>query len=258
MSYALITGASKGIGKAFAELLARKKYNLLLVARTETLLGQIAAELRNKSGVQVEFLALDLSQPDSPRKIAEWIQTNNFDVNILINNAGYGLWGNFAEISLQDQNEMITVNISAMINLTYLLMPLLRLQKQAYILNVCSTAAYQAVPTLTVYAAAKSFVLLFSRGLRQELKKTSVSVTCLSPGPTKTNFVERAKMFHMQNLSNKMSMSPEHVASIGVSGMLKKKAEIIPGLTNQLSVMATRIAPKSLVEQVAGGLYVKK
>jgi short-subunit dehydrogenase len=258
MPYALITGASKGIGKAFAESLAKRKTDLLLVARTESLLLQLANDLRKNFGVRVQVLSLDLSQPGAPQKILKWVEENNFDVTILINNAGYGLWGNFIDMDLQEQNEMLAVNISAMVNLTYLLIPKLRTQEKAYILNVCSTTAYQAVPTFALYAAAKAFVLSFTRGLRHELKKTSISVSCVSPGPTKTNFVERARMFHMQKLSDKMSMRPEQVAETGIKGMLKKKAEIVPGFTNQLGVTLARFAPKALVEKVTGGLYVKK
>jgi short-subunit dehydrogenase len=258
MPYALITGASKGIGKAFAESLARRKIDLLLVARTESLLKQLGDDLKKQYGVQVQYLSLDLSLPNSPQKISQWIAENKYAVQILVNNAGYGLWGNFSELKLQEQNEMITVNISTMINLTYLMIPQMRTQKEAYILNVCSTAAYQAVPTLTLYAAAKAFVLSFSRGLRHELRSTSISVSCISPGPTKTNFVERAGMFHMQKLSDKMSMSAESVAETGIKGMLRKKAEIIPGLTNKISVVATRFTPKTLVERIAAGLYTRK
>ena len=258
MPYALITGASKGIGKAFAESLAKRKIDLLLVARTELLLKQLAGDLKKQYGIQVQYLAIDLSLHDSPQNISRWIEENKFEVQILINNAGYGLWGNFSDLNLQEQNEMITVNISTMINLTYLMIPKMRTQKQAYILNVSSTAAYQAVPTLTLYAAAKAFVLSFSRALRYELKDSPISVSCISPGPTKTNFVDRARMLHMQKLSDKMSMSAETVAEAGINGMLRKKAEIIPGLTNRMSVMAARFTPKTLVEKVAAGLYTKK
>lgn len=258
MAYALITGASKGIGKAFAENLASRKINLLLVARTDILLAELASDLKNKFGAEVHYLKSDLSKPGAAQRIFQWIEEEKFDVQILINNAGYALWGNFSELDLQEQNEMLAVNITTMVNLTHLLIPKLKKQKQSYILNVCSTASYQAVPTLTLYAAAKSFALLFSRGLRRELKNSSVSVSCISPGPTKTNFVERAKMLHMQKLSDKMSMTPSSVAEIGIKGMFRKKAEIIPGFTNKISALSARLAPKSLVEKIAGGLYVKK
>lgn len=258
MPYALITGASKGIGKAFAESLAKRKFDLLLIARTDSLLQQLSTDLNKKFGVKVQYLALDLSKQDSAQKIFQWVDENKFDVQVLINNAGYALWGNFRELSLQEQNEMIMVNINTMIGLTHLLIPKLLQHDQAYILNVASSTAYQAMPTIALYSAAKSFIVSFSRGLYHELKSTPISVTCLSPGPTKTNFVERAKMFHMQKLSDKMSMSAEAVAEFGIKGMLAKKTEIIPGFTNQLGAFMARHAPKKLVEKVAGGLYVKK
>jgi len=258
MSYALITGASKGIGKSFAESLAKRKFDLLLVARTESLLQKLSIDLSNEYGVKVQFLAIDLSQSDTAQKIFQWVEENKFDVQALINNAGYALWGNFIELSLQEQLEMINVNINTMVSLTHLLIPKLLLHDKSYILNVASSAGYQAVPTITLYAAAKSFLISFSRGLNHELKNTSISVTCLSPGPTKTNFIERARMFHMQKLSDKMSMSPESVAEFGIKGMLARKTEIVPGFTNRIGIFMARHAPKKIVEKVAGGLYVKK
>ncbi len=142
--------------------------------------------------------------------------------------------------------------------LTHLLLPALRQQPHAYILNVASTAAYQAVPTLTVYAASKAFLLSFSRGLRYELRDTTVSVTCLSPGATTTDFADRAGMnAALQATANKVSMTPAQVAQAGVVALLAGEAEVIPGALNKVSAALTALVPKKLTEKIAAGIYEK-
>jgi len=258
MPYAIVTGASKGIGKAFAENLAGRKFNLVLVARSEELLNQLSTKLQQENGVTVYSLVLDLSKRESPKRIFEFITEKKLDVEVLINNVGYSLWGNFHELGLEEQNEMITANIFTTVNLSHLLIPLLLKNKKSYILNVCSTAAYQSVPTMTIYSASKAFILSFTRGLRWELRNTSISVSCLSPGSANTDFIERAKMEHMRKAAEKVNWEPADVAEAGLSGMFKGKAEIIPGFINQLNALAPRLAPKTLVENIAGNLYKKK
>lgn len=258
MSFALITGASKGIGKSFAMLLANKKYDLLLVARSAEELQQVCIEIADRYQVSCNYLAIDLSDREAAGKLYEWVANNGYKVSILINNAGYGLWGSFHDLSLDEQNEMMVVNMVSLVNLTHRMLPQLMQQEKAYILNVSSTTAYQAVPTMNIYAASKSFVLLFTRALRYELKHTSVSVSCLSPGGTKTNFVQRAKMPHMQKISDRMSMEPDDVAATALRGMFAGKAEIIPGLVNKIGAVSASLMPKALVEKIAAGLYVKK
>jgi uncharacterized protein len=140
-------------------------------------------------------------------------------------------------------------------NLSHAMLPELKKHSKSYILNVASTAAYQAVPTLATYAASKSFVILFTRGLRLELKGTSVSVTCLSPGATSTNFVDRAGMEAMKEKAEKFSMKPDLVAKIAIEGMFKGKAEILPGFVNWISVQLTYLMPKFIPEKIAEGLY---
>ena len=142
-----------------------------------------------------------------------------------------------------------------MVKVCYALLPELKKHPKSFILNVASTAAYQAVPTLTTYAATKAFVVLFTRGFRRELRKSSVSVSCLSPGATSTGFIERAGMQSMKDRAEKFSMRPETVAKIGIAAMLKGKAEIIPGFVNWISVKLTYLVPKSITEKIAEGLY---
>ena len=258
MPYALITGASKGIGKAFAQKLAERHHDVLLVSRSGDLLKQLADELISKYKIKAYYLPLDLSILNASEKILEWIQSNQFEVDILINNAGYGLWGKFSELDLNEQEEMIRVNIHTLVHLTHKMIPVLQKQKKSYILNVSSTTAYQAIPTLAVYAAAKSFILSFTRSLSHEMKGTNISVSCLSPGTTKTDFVERSRMYHMKALSDKMSMTPKAVAAIGLKGMFAGKREIIPGVTNKVGAFLAQHAPKWLTEKTAAGIYKKK
>jgi uncharacterized protein len=259
MAYALITGASKGIGKALAENLAKRKYNLLLISRTEKLLAELAAELQNKYGITVLYYPIDLSAPNGAEDVMQWCKKGGYDINVLINNAGYGLHGAFAGLPLDDQLNMMSLNMNTYISMTHKALPLLKQQQgKSYILNIASTAAYQAVPYLSVYSATKAFVLSFSRALRHELKGTNVSVTCLSPGAVDTNFMERAGMDKVKKIvkqANKFNMNAADVAEFGIKAMLQGKAEVIPGFSNKIGAFANRLLPKSLVEGVAKGLY---
>lgn len=257
MSYALITGGSKGIGKEIGYLLAAKGYNLLLVARSETELLQTKLEIETKFSVKVDVLSVDLSILAAPKQVLDWCNNNKYDLSILINNAGYGIWGLFEKSTLVEQLNMIQLNVNSLVELTYLFLPILKNVPKAYIMNVASTAAYQAVPSLAAYAATKSFVVLFTRAIRFELKNTAVSVTCLSPGATATNFTNRAGMQAMQAVADKFNMNADIVAKIAVEGMFANKAEIIPGFVNWISTMGTYFLPKSIIEGIAANLYFK-
>lgn len=256
--YALITGGSKGIGKALAWELAAKGYNLLLIARSENSLREVAHEISKAHPVSVHYLAVDLGEQHAADTIEAWCVSNKYSISVLINNAGYALWGNFEKLSLEGQTNMMTVNMQAVVNLSYKLLPILRKESQAYILNVSSTTAYQALPTLSIYAATKAFVLLFSRGLRQELIDTNVSVSCLSPGTTKSEFMDRAGMEALKATAEKVEMSAEAVARIAIRGMFAKKAEIIPGVLNYVTAQLTSLVPKALTEKIAAGIYKGK
>lgn len=255
MAYALITGASGGIGLALARELAARRHDLLLVARSGQTLEKLAADIRQQHPVKVEVLALDLATPDAAQKVLGWIQTNNFSLDILINNAGFGSWGLYDEVPESDFQGMMQLNMVTLANLCRLLLPALKKEKRAYILNVSSTAAYQAVPTLSLYAATKAFVLVLTRGLNWELKGTTVSASCLSPGPTSTGFIDRANLERIRDKAEKFTMSPDAVAKIAVNGMLAGKPEIIPGFTNWLSAKLAEIVPKGIPERIARNLY---
>ena len=255
MGFALITGASGGIGLSMARELAQRKMDLLLIARSEDKLATAKKELEEKYKVRVEFLSCDLSKSGSVSAITDWVAKNSFPVNILINNAGYGIWGAVEKTPWVQLSNMMQLNMTTLAELCHAMLPELKKHPQSYILNVASTAAYQAVPTLATYAASKAFVILFTRGLREELKNSNISVSCLSPGTTSTNFMDRAGMESLRKRAEKVSMSPQAVAKISINGMFNGRAEIIPGFINWISVQFTYLLPKSLIENIAAGLY---
>ncbi|MDX2190408.1 MAG: SDR family oxidoreductase [Bacteroidota bacterium] len=257
MSFALITGGSKGIGKEMALILARKKTPIILVARSIQELELAQQEVLAAGSPEVKIKAIDLSKPESPKELFTWFKQQNIDIQILINNAGYGMWGFFEDLSMEAQLDMLQLNMVTLTELTYLFLPELKKQKQAYILNVASTAAYQSVPAMSTYSASKAYVLTFTRALRYELKNSNVSVTTFSPGATATNFTNRAGMQAMQAIADKFNMPVGIVAQAGIKAMFNKKAEVIPGLVNILSVFGNRFLPKFLIEQIAANLYIK-
>jgi short-subunit dehydrogenase len=256
MEYALITGASKGIGRAIAENLATRGINVLLVARSEELLQQVAGEISSRYKAKVDWLALDLSTATAPQKVLDWSRAKGYDVNILVNNAGYGLSGPFEKYTLEEHWNMMQLNMSTLVGLTRLFLPDLHRRSRAYILNIASSAAYQAVPKLSLYAATKAFVLAFSRGLHQELQGSPVSVTCVSPGATDTDFPNRAQLGAKGlKAAEKFNMTPTTVASIAVKGMLAGRSEVIVGLVNKLGAVIAWLLPKTLVERTAMKIY---
>ena len=255
MPFALVTGASGGIGWALARELASRKHDLLLVARSEDLLKKNCEEARQHFDVKADSMAIDLSVPGAILKVYSWIESKGYSIDILINNAGFGSWGTLKDIPQNKLSEMMQLNMVTVADLCKIFLPQLEKHSKAFILNVSSTAAYQAVPTLSTYAATKAFVLLFTRGLKWELKETNISVSCLCPGPTSTGFIDRANLGMIKERAEKFSMTPEKVALIAIDGMFAGKAEIIPGFTNWLSAKLAEIAPKGLTERIAMNLY---
>ncbi|RFM27674.1 SDR family NAD(P)-dependent oxidoreductase [Deminuibacter soli] len=257
MKYALITGASKGIGKDIANELAARQYNVLLIARDSTQLQAAAQEISHTHKVDAQYLSIDLSKPDAAQEVFNWCTQNKFDISVLVNNAGYGLNGVFGTHSLSENNNMMQVNMNVLVDLCALLLPQLKAQPKAYILNIASSAAYQAVPYLSLYAASKAFVLTFSRGLHYELRKSPVSVTCVCPGATDTNFASRANITSAKAIkaAEKFNMAPQTVARIAVEGMLAGKKEVITGALNKLAAFFVWLLPKSVAEKTAAGIY---
>lgn len=256
MAFAIITGASKGIGKCIAEELAARGIDVLLIARSESVLKALSTKLAADYKVNAKYLAIDLAEKDAVQKIKEWCSENKYEVSILVNNAGYGLSGNFEKYTAADHAEMMQVNMNVPVELCHAFLPALKANSPSCILNVASSAAYQAVPGLTVYAASKAFVLSFSRGLHQELKGTGVSVTCVCPGATDTGFVDRAQAKDKaRRLAEKVNMTPESVAKTAVKAMFSKRAEVIPGFINKVGAVITWLLPKNIVEKGAMRIY---
>jgi short-subunit dehydrogenase len=257
MSYTLITGASKGIGKALAEEFASRGHNLLMIARTEKTLKELAEKLRERYKVKVHYLCQDLSLPDAPEVIFDWCKINKLQVNILVNNVAYGLYGHFAKMKIRDLQDILLLNIQNVTALVLLFIPELKKQSEAHILNVSSTAAYQPVPYLSIYAASKAFINSFSGGLRVELKESGINVTCLAPGPTDSEFFNKSGLEQDIDLSH-VKMEPEQVAKEGVEGMFNKKAIIIPGFSNKVGAFFSKRISSAPVVKALGKIFKPK
>ena len=250
----LITGPSSGIGLELARCFAAAKSDLVLVARREDKLRQLAEELRARFGVQVRVVAKDLSLAAAPREIAETLNNMNVTVDVLVNNAGFGDLGPFAELPLERQMEMVQVNAAALTELTHRLLPGMIARARGGILNVASTAGFQPGPLMTVYYATKAYVISFSEGLAGELAGTGVAVSCLCPGPTATEFVSSAEM-PSTRLFRLGAMSAAAVARIGYEGFRSGRVLVVPGPMNKLGVLSLRVSPRFLVRKVTKWLH---
>ena len=254
--YALVTGAAKGIGRAIAFELAKRNYNLLLADIDGTGVYLAANKIKTLYNVSVDCLEIDLSEENSAEKLKGWSKRYHDNLQVVVNNAGFGLNGAFTNIAHHEHIENINVNIKAVVGISYLFIPILQRQQKAYLLNVASTTAYQTVPYLNIYASTKAFVLSFTRGLRFELRNSTISVSVLSPGSTDTDFVNRARMGEFtKRTAERFNMSPDEVAEIAIAGMFKGKAEIIPGFLNKLNAFLPKFFPKAFVEKIGGKIY---
>lgn len=252
MPKALITGASSGIGLELARIFAREHYDLVLVARSETRLQEIAGELRSAHHIAVDVLAKDLAIADAYAEI----QSKTGHVDVLVNNAGFGLYGKFAGFSATDDLKLMHVNMDALVALTKAFLPGMIAAHSGRILNVASTAAFQPGPLMALYYASKAFVLHFSEALANELNDTGVIVTVLCPGPTETEFQSRADMKDSRVMQTGM-MSAKAVAEAGYRGLMAGKTIVIPGIRNKIGARSVRLAPRSLVTKIARRIQEK-
>ncbi len=251
---AIVTGASAGIGEALAEQLAQKNTHLLLVARNQNRLEELAQRLKSQYKIECHVLAADLSRAGEARRVREWCEHNKFPVDALINNAGVGHWGELNEKNLAGNLATIDLNVRGLTELTAEFFPLLK-QRPSAVMHVASTAAFQAIPTFAVYAATKSYALSFSRALHHEWKAHGISVTALCPGPTKTGFMSKAEINHLDKRAEIFSMSAETVARIGLRGLEKKQREVIPGFLNWLTSKLVQFAPRTPIEILSGKFF---
>lgn len=248
---ALITGASSGIGYEFTSLFAKDGYNLVLVARSEQQLMQLAQQLEDKFGISVRVIAKDLSNASAPEEISTELQQAGVTIDVLVNNAGFATYGMFAEIDLATELQEMQVNMVTLTHLTKLFLPDMLKKRWGKILNVASTAAFQPGPLMAVYYATKAYVLSFSEALADELRGTGVTVTTLCPGPTASGFQERAHVEVTRLVSSKKIMDAARVARAGYRALIAGKTVVIPGLRNKILAEAVRFSPRKVVIQVS-------
>jgi short-subunit dehydrogenase len=246
----LITGASSGIGLELARVAAAKGRSLILVARSGDRLAELARSLAAEHRIEAEAIPLDLGLPESPAALFEETSRRGRKVSALVNNAGFGSVGLFHEIPLDRQLEMLRLNIVALTHLTHLFLPAMVSRREGRVLNVGSTAGLQPGPLMAVYYASKAYVLSFSEALTEELRGTGVTVTALLPGPTRTDFQQRAGMAGSR-LTRIGMADARPVAELGYRAMEEGRAVAIPGLANRLLALTVRVSPRAFVRKVA-------
>jgi uncharacterized protein len=246
--WALITGASAGIGLELAKLLAAGKANLVLTARRADRLEKLAAELAAKHRISVKVVAADLAQPGAPAQIFDFTHQNLIEIELLVNNAGFGAFGYIHEIPFDRMAEMIQVNCTAVVELTRLYVPAMVERKHGDVLILASVAAFQAVPFNSAYAATKAFDLIFAEGIAEELAEFGVRVCALCPGSTDTEFQQVARQ---PDRVFRSAETAEKVARVGLQGLAAGKTTVISGTKNNLMVAGERLAPRRFVAQMA-------
>jgi short-subunit dehydrogenase len=253
MGTALITGASSGLGTEYAKLFAADEHDLVLVARRRERLEALARELESSRGVKAHVIAADLSAPGAPARIAEEVARLGLQIDFLVNNAGFGARGAFAELEPARELEMIQVNITALVALTRALLPAMIERRRGRILNIGSTAGFTPGPFMAVYYASKAFVNSFSEALSYELRGTGVTATLSCPGATATEFAEVAGS--ARSVLFRLGAAPAAtVAREGYRAMMQGKPMVIHGLKNKLTVQSLRLSPRALARAIAASL----
>ncbi len=254
MKTALVTGASSGIGATFATELAKRNHNLILVARSQQKLEELATELSDKYQIKTEVIAQDLTAASPGQKVYDAVQTKGLTVDVLINNAGFGDYGAFSDRSLDKQLAMIQLNISAVVELTGLFLPLMQQRDNGAIINVSSIAGFQPIPYMSVYAASKAFLLNFSEALWAENKDNGVDILVTCPGPTESKFYERADFPDSTTGSNGTTMaSAEEVVTQTLEALAKKQSTVVAGgFANQIIANIPRLVPRDLLVSLVG------
>ena len=245
---ALVTGASAGLGVEFARQLSKRGHRLVLAARRKDRIDALATELGN-----ARTIAIDLSEPDAAAKLMANIEAASEEVAILVNNAGFGLIGRFAELDADRLRKMIDLNVGTLTDLCRAVAPGMIERKSGAILNVASTAAFQPGPKMAVYFATKAFVLSLSEALHEELKPHGIKVSCLCPGPTRTEFGEVAG-FGGNGLFDHVAMNADEVVRAGLKGLDKNRAVVVTGWMNKIVAASTRLAPRPVVRKIAGSI----
>ncbi len=254
---ALITGATSGIGYELAKCFARDGYDLVLVARDQAQLQRVAQELAGAHGVAARSSPADPARPEAAAELVEALARERLEIDVLVNNAGFGTYGPFANTDLTTQEEMIQVNLVALTQLTRRLLDGMLKRRHGKILNVASTAAFQPGPLMAVYYATKAYVLSFSEALASELQGSGVTVTALCPGLTRTAFQQRAGI-ERTKLVRGRPMEADAVARIGYRALMRGTLVVVPGLGNRLLILAVRFVPRRMVTAIVRGLNANR
>lgn len=247
MQVTIITGASQGIGAEFARQLAQRKHNLVLVARSREKLVELSEELSARNGIEAMPLAVDLSESHAAAQVAGFVSSRGLQPRWLINNAGFGRAGTFDTIDLDATHRMIMLNVSALVELTHLLLPQLRLNREGAIINVASIAGFQPLPHMAVYGATKAFVLSFSEALAEELRVADVRVLALCPGPVATNFGEAG---NLRTSTFEKGQSAQDVVARALSAV--ERGRVVCVTQKPWAVALQRLVPRFLLRRVAG------
>lgn len=250
MSTVLITGASGGIGYEFAKLFARDHHNLVLVARSADKLTKVAAELEPR-GVTVKTIPLDLAALPAPKFLFDQLQREGIPVDILVNNAGFGVYGEFAQMPEAEILGQISLNITALTELTRLFLPPMLARHSGRIMNVASTAGFVPGPLMAVYYATKAYVISFSEGIANELDGSGIKLTCFCPGATETGFANRAGTEQSRLFQQMRPMSAEEVALDGYRALMEGRTLAISGLPNRILVQSLRFGPRKMITAIS-------
>ncbi|MBN3958702.1 SDR family oxidoreductase [Nostoc sp. NMS8] len=255
---AFITGAAGGIGYELACIFAAHNYNLVLVDRNEPKLVEIAVKFQKEFGIFVKTIVKDLSTSTAPEEIFTELQLADINVDVLVNNAGFGIYGLFHETDLAAELEMLQVNLVCLTHLTKLFVKHMVKQGEGKILNVASAAAFQPGPLMAVYFATKAYILSFSEAIANELEGTGVTVTVLCPGSTASAFHERTGMADSKLLKGKKMMDARTVAEVGFRALMKGQTIVIPGLLNAILAKSVRFVPRNLVTKIVRNMQEDK
>lgn len=252
--WAVVTGASSGMGRDYADILAEAGCHLVLVARRKELLQELQVELKTKHGVKVETVVMDLAVSGAPKKLYDALKLKGLTIDVLINNAGVGLYGEFVDSTWDDNEKMLQLDIINLVQMTKLFVNDMVARNSGYVLNVASIAAYQSCPQYASYGAAKSYVLNFTEALNYELRTTKVKVTAISPGTTKTGFFDASGQDSLTLYQRLSMMESRPVALMGLKAMLKGRPSIVPGTLNMLTIFSGRFMPRRLMALIGNRL----
>lgn len=252
----LITGASSGIGLNFAEIYAEKGYDLILIARREERLNTLAEKLEKKYKIRVKIIPKDLSNSGTAEEIFNQLIEEKLDIDVLVNNAGTQVYGNFMDTDLDKEMKMIQLNVNTLVCLTKLAVDQMKEKGKGRILNIASIGAFMPVPLNSIYCASKAFVLNFSEGISKDLEGSGITVTTICPGPTKSEFAKKAQMTNTRLFSR--MMDSRRVAMAGYQGLMRGKRVVVPGFYNKLMAMSYRFTPRSLLLNIGKYIMDKK